>query len=405
MHVGVIVVAAGSGTRLGAGMPKALVRVQDWTVLDHALVRVSEAESVGAVVIVAPEAYVREAEAAAALALRDRFVEPRIREFAVVAGGATRQESVARGLAALPKAGIDVVLVHDAARALAPSDLFERVVAAVRRTGDGVVPALPLADTVKRVNAAGGIEATVDRSELVAVQTPQGFPRAVLEAAYAAPALEATDDAALVAAIGHPVRTIPGDELAFKVTTPGDLLRARLLLGPDWEALGHRAGVGVDAHAFRPGVPLMLGALEWPDAPEGLAGHSDGDVVCHAIVDAILSAAGLGDIGSVFGTADPQYEGAAGSRFLLEATAHAQAAGWTVMNVSVEIVANSPKIGPRRAEMEARLTELLDAPTTIAATTSDGLGLTGEGRGVAAVATALLARGRGSAVGVVELHR
>jgi len=390
MHVGVIVVAAGSGTRLGAGMPKAFVHVQGWTVLDHALARISEAESVGTVVVVVPESRVRDAERRARLILRDRIADPRV-ELLVVAGGASRQDSVARGLAALP-AGVDVVLVHDAARALAPAALFDRVAAEVAASCAGVIPVLPVADTIKRVHRDRVVE-TLDRGELVAVQTPQGFPREVLERATAAAAREETDDAALVAALGVPVRTVPGDERAFKITTPADLERARLLLGPDWEVIGRRAGVGTDAHAFSedPAATLWLGGLEWPGEP-GLAGHSDGDVVAHAIVDALLGAAGLGDIGAAFGTDDPEAAGAHADWFLPRTVARVLVAGFEVENVSVEVIGNRPRLGPRRAELEARLTALVGAPVSVSATTTDGLGITGEGRGLAAIATALLAR-------------
>jgi len=391
--VGVVVVAAGSGTRLGAGMPKAFVPLADWTVLDHALVRVSEAESVGSVVVVAPQDRLEDAERRARLVLDERFAKRPARSLAVVAGGASRQASVALGIAALP-AAVEIVLVHDAARALAPAELFDRVAREVAGSGAGVIPVLPVVDTMKRV-ADGLVVETLVRDELVAVQTPQGFPRAVLERAYAAAAEEATDDAALVAAIGVPVRAVAGDELAFKITTAADLDRAARLLGPDWAAIGRRAGVGIDAHAFgtdqSSSAVLRLGGLQWPGVP-ALAGHSDGDVVAHAIVDALLSAAGLGDIGGVFGTDDPAAAGAHADWFLPRTVELVGAAGFRVEHVSVEVVASTPRIGPRRAELQEVLSSLVGAPVTVAATTTDGLGLTGEGRGIAAVATALLAR-------------
>ncbi len=368
-----IVVAAGSGSRLGRPEPKAFAPLRDRIVLEHALAGVAGMRTPVEVVVVAPESHLAAARAAAPGAT-------------VVPGGPTRQDSVARGLAAL-SAPVRIVLVHDAARALTPSALFDRVVEAVREHGEGVVPGLAVADSLKRVAPDGAIDGTVDRTGLAAAQTPQGFPRGVLERAYAAAERVETDDAALVAAIGHPVRLVPGEALAFKITTPVDLSRATEILGG-----AQRTGVGVDAHALEPGTPLWLGGVPWPDAPAGLAGHSDGDVACHALVDALLSAAGLGDIGSRFGTEDPRYAGASGATFVREAVALLAGEGWRVLGASVEVIANAPRIGPRRAEIEAVLSALVGAPVTVSGTTSDGLGLTGEGRGVAAVATALLAR-------------
>lgn len=372
--VGIIVVAAGSGTRLGAGVPKAFALLHSGSVLDHALVRIPRD---AALVVVAPASHLSEAEGIAA----------RHAGAVAVVGGATRQQSVAAGLAALP-AAVDVVLVHDAARALTPPEVFERVVAAVRATGGGVIPVLPVTDTVKRVDGSVVLE-TVDRSELVAVQTPQGFPRDLLVSAYAATGVDHTDDAALFAAAGHPVTTVPGDARAFKITTPDDLHRAARLLGPDWAVAGARGGVGYDVHAYDAAQPLRLGGLDWPGEP-GLSGHSDGDAVLHAIVDALLSAAGLGDIGSNFGTDRPEYAGASSIVFLDETLRRVAGAGYAVVNVAVQVVGAHPKIGPRRVELERRLGELVGAPVSVSATTSDGLGFTGE-QGLGALATALLA--------------
>lgn len=377
--LGIIVVAAGSGTRLGAGIPKAFVHVQSWTVLDHALTRVPRDAHL---VVVAPVSHLEHAQQSAALAAE---IAPRP-SAAVVPGGATRQQSVAAGLAVLPPE-VEVVLVHDAARALTPPEVFERVAAAVRATGGGVFPVLPVNDTIKRV-AGDAVVATVDRADLVAVQTPQGFPRAALDAVYAVAADDHTDDAALFAAAGHPVSTVAGDERAFKITTPDDLHRAALILGPDWAITGGRGGVGYDVHAYDPELPLRLGGLDWPGEP-GLSGHSDGDAVLHAIVDALLSAAGLGDIGSNFGSDRPEYTGAASTVFLFQAKQLVDEAGFEIAQVVVQVVGAHPKIGPRRAELERTLSELVGAPVSVSATTSDRLGFTGE-QGLGALATALL---------------
>jgi 2-C-methyl-D-erythritol 4-phosphate cytidylyltransferase/2-C-methyl-D-erythritol 2,4-cyclodiphosphate synthase len=312
-------------------------------------------------------------------------------EFAsVVVGGETRQASVAAGLDALWP-GVGVVLVHDAARSFTPTALFEAVVSRVRATGEGVIPGLPVTDTLK-ITAAGRATETVDRSLLSAVQTPQGFPRAELAAAYAAASIEYTDDAALFAAAGHAVHVIEGDPLAFKITTPWDMRRAQQLAAVDeGRPLTSSAavGIGVDVHAFDPSAELWLGGIHWP-GEQGLAGHSDGDAVSHAICDALLSAAGLGDIGGLVGTDDPQFADAHGDVFIRVTIAAIEAAGFRIQNVAVQVIGNRPKLSPRRVEIEAHLSALVGAPVSVSATTSDGLGFTGRGEGIAAIATALL---------------
>ncbi|NYJ18210.1 2-C-methyl-D-erythritol 4-phosphate cytidylyltransferase/2-C-methyl-D-erythritol 2,4-cyclodiphosphate synthase, partial [Leifsonia psychrotolerans] len=287
------------------------------------------------------------------------------------------------------------------ARALTPSAVFDAVVETVRASAAGVLPMLPVVDTIKRIDHAGIVHETVDRAELAAVQTPQGFPREVLVAALAAASAndiaEATDDAALVSASGHPVQTMGGDPLAFKITTPDDLRRAHLLLASDVSAASvtpaasaaPRIGTGMDVHAFDDTSPLWLAGLHWP-GERGLSGHSDGDAAVHAICDALLAAAGLGDIGGIFGTADPRLTDAHGEVFLNETLRLLTEAGFRVGNVTVQIIGNRPKLAPRRAEAEALLTRLLHAPVTISATTTDALGFTGRGEGIAALATALL---------------
>ena len=384
--VAIVVVAAGSGARLGSDLPKAFVELDGMTILERSLIGIQRSEVIAQLVVVVPSD--RRAEASAIVS---RVCGDAASGFAtVVAGGAERVHSVIAGLAALLPS-VQTVLVHDAARPLTPPGVFDAVTAAVVELGVGAVPTIPVVDTVKRIAPDGGVRETLDRSDLVAVQTPQGFPRAFIEDAYAAAGLAATsytDDAAIVAAAGHPVIALDGSELAFKITVRSDLARAAALIrGSDL-----RTGIGVDVHAFEAGVPLWLGGVLWPESEVGLAGHSDGDAASHAIVDALLQAAGLGDIGSVFGTSDPRFAGASGATFIGEALQLVSDAGWSVRGVSVEIVANEPKIGPRRAELERVLSGLVGAPVTVAGTTSDGLGLTGSGDGVAAIATALLTR-------------
>ena len=384
-RVAIVVVAAGTGSRLGHAEPKAFVELRGMTILERALRGVFESSEPAQVIVVAPKGRMAAArrivEIAAGAASGDAVV---------VAGGPSRQASVAAGLAALD-ADAEVVLVHDAARALAPAQLFDRVVRAVG-PGTGVIPALPVTDTLKRIDVTEFVVETVDRSELVHVQTPQGFPRAELVAAYGSADREYTDDAALFSAAGHAVAVVEGEPRAFKITTPWDLNRAEHLLGSSGHA-GLRTGIGLDVHAFDDGSPLWLGGLYWPDEP-GLAGHSDGDAIIHAICDALLSAAGLGDLGARFGTDEPQFADAASEAFLRETLALVTGAGFAVVNVAVQVVANRPKLSVRRDEIEAKLGELVGAPVSVSATTTDGLGFTGRGEGISALATALLASER-----------
>lgn len=392
----IIVVAAGSGTRLDAGAPKALVGIDAHSILRHALDGVFAAAP-AQVIVVAPAGYEGDAEAELDAAAGDCRDLGR-----VVVGGATRQLSVAAGLAAL-WGDVTTVLVHDAARALTPPAQIDAVAAAVT-TDAGVIPALPVVDTLKRVDA-DVVVGPVDRSKLAAAQTPQGFPRALLEEAYAAAlasGVEYTDDAALFAASGHPVRRVAGSARAFKITTADDLERARHLLAAAGDrapahlapqpagTLAPRVGVGTDVHAFGGDGDLWLAGLRWP-GEQALSGHSDGDAVAHAIVDALLGAAGLGDIGEHFGTDHPQYAGAHAAVFLARTRELLADAGFAIGNVSVQFQGNRPRFSARRAEAEAVLSGALGgAPVSVTATTTDGLGFPGRGEGISVTAVALV---------------
>ena len=371
MKCAAIIAAAGSGERFGAQIPKALIQLGDRTLIEHAITALAPVAT--QIIITAPAGY-----------------EEQIRTLVgegidVVTGGATRSESVRNGLA-LVASDIDYVLVHDAARALATTRLAQEVLAQLESGEKAVIPGLEQIDTVKVDDASGYVVATPDRKELRRVQTPQGFSRQLLVDAHASQN-DATDDGALVESMGVKVKIIQGEERAIKITTAADLAIALSHLG---SASEFRSGVGVDAHTFAPGKPLWLAGIEWPDEI-GVEGHSDGDVAAHAICDALFAASGLGDLGSNFGVNRPEYAGASGAQLLKETLAMITKAGYTISHVSVQVIANRPKLGPRRIEAIAALSNALGgASVSLLATTTDGMGLTGEGKGIAAIASAAI---------------
>lgn len=388
MDRAVVVVAAGSGTRLGIGTAKAFVPVAGTVMLARALEPLFTLPSPTLVVVVAPAPLVDECQQLVA-----SVAGAAVAYTAVVPGGTDRHGSVEAGLAVLPDS-VTSVLVHDAARCLTPAAQFSRVFDAVDGAiagggPAGFVPALPVTDTVKRVDGDVVVE-TVDRAALVGVQTPQGFPLAALRQAYAVAERAETDDAGVFQAAGGTVRFVPGDADAFKITTPWDLGRAESIVrsrvaAPD----GVRVGLGVDVHAFDEASPCRVGLLDFP-GEAGLSGHSDGDAVAHAVCDALLSAGGLGDIGGRFGTSDPAYAGAAGDVFVRGAVAALASAGLVPTSVTVQVIGNRPRIGGRRAAMQDALAAVVGAPVAVSGTTTDGLGFTGRGEGLAAIATAVV---------------
>ena len=369
-----IIAGAGMGHRLGAEIPKALIQIQGITLLERAFISLSKV--VDEIIITAPAGYEEQFKA-----LVGQSAE-------VVTGGVLRSDSIRVALKALSPS-VESVLIHDAARALASSALAARVLDELRSGQSAVIPVLKVIDTIKEIDRDGFVRATPDRSSLVAAQTPQGFNRQVLERAHSA-SDDATDDAALVEAIGVKVKTIEGEASAFKITTKEDIGQALLLLSPSNR--NFKVGLGVDAHAFSSDQDrkLWLAGLLWPEQI-GVDGYSDGDVAAHAICDALFSAAGLGDLGSNFGVDDPKYQGASGETLLKEALKKITSAGYEIGNVSVQIVCDKPKIGPRRAEAIKALSRALGgAEVSVSATSTDGLGFTGQGLGISALATALL---------------
>ncbi|WP_435298562.1 2-C-methyl-D-erythritol 2,4-cyclodiphosphate synthase [Timonella sp. A28] len=421
-----VVTAAGSGQRLGYGVPKALVPLgesgrigDDSSLLCTAVRNTAAVHGVQAIVVTAPAADVKLfTELVALLGLQVPC--------AVVAGGVSRQSSVYAGLQHLKDAqhDADVVLVHDAARALTPTSLMDRVVAAVAHGSAAVIPALEVADTIKLVEDVADaantsvqrVTGAADRSVMRIVQTPQGFAWDVLWQAHTRfadrsndEATAATDDSTLAQWAGVEVDAVPGDALALKVTTATDLALARTLFqqekdapssdhtphsqGVDVNSSMPLVGIGSDVHAFVVGQSereMWLGGVHFP-GEQPLDGHSDADVIAHAAADALFSAAGLGDLGSNFGTSEPQWAGAAGSVLLAEAARRVREAGFDIGNVAVQVIGNKPKVGPQRALMQERMSAAAGAVVRISATTTDALGFAGRGEGLAAIATALVA--------------
>ena len=370
-----IIAAAGAGNRLAANLPKALVKLVDKTLVEHAVAALSPVAEL--IIITAPTGY------------EDQFSKLLGDQVKVITGGILRSDSIRIALSNIPE-NYEYVLVHDGARALATTDLAQSVVAQLVKGEQAVIPALDVIDTIKEVDSSNYVRNTLDRSSLRAVQTPQGFTRSVLARAHEA-SEDATDDAALVEALGIAVKVIPGEFRALKITTKSDLVTATQILLPNTQKQV-RVGIGTDTHAFSSDKSrkLSLAGLIWENEI-GLDGHSDADVAAHAICDALLSAAGLGDLGSNFGVGDAKYAGVSGAQLLSESLAKITAKGFVIENVAVQIIGNRPKIGPRRGDAIAALSKALGgAVVSVSATSTDGLGFTGEGKGLSAIATALL---------------
>lgn len=377
--VAAVVVAAGRGTRAGSEIPKQYRELGGVPVIRTALTAFASHPGID---LVQPVIHLADLAQYRAAIGDLQVLEP-------VAGGATRQASVLAGLRALDRYGPNKVLVHDAARPFASSGLIAR---ALRASG-AAVPALPLPDTIKVV-AEGCVVETLDRNRLRSIQTPQVFDFvALLEAHKKAAAVDRhdfTDDAALAEWAGMSVTTFEGDPGNVKLTTPEDFARAAT--APQAMLGDVRTGSGYDVHAFADGDHVMLGGVRVPHH-RGLTGHSDADVALHALVDAILGALAEGDIGAHFPPSDPQWRGASSDRFLAFAVERTRARGGQIAHLDVTIVCEAPRVGPHRDAMRQRIAAIsglsLDR-VAVKATTSEKLGFTGRGEGIAAFATATI---------------
>lgn len=380
-RVAVLIVAAGRGLRAGAGLPKQYRQLAGQPVLAHALAAFAGHPRVDEVrVVIDP----------ADRALYDRLAEAKPDLGEPIAGGPTRQESVRLGLEALADDPPACVLVHDGARPLVDAALIGRAIGAVMDGGAvAAVPGLAVTDTIKQVDAVGIVTQTPDRHWLRAVQTPQAFRfDALLQAHRRQAGAGLTDDAAVMEAVGHRVLVFEGDPANVKLTHPEDFALAERRLSPPLDDI--RTGHGYDVHAFAPGDHVWLGGIRVPHEA-GVLAHSDGDVILHAATDAILGALADGDIGSHFPPADPQWKGASSDRFLAHAAALVAARGGRIAHLDVTVVCERPKIGPHRDAMRARIAAILGIAVdrvAIKATTSERMGFTGRGEGLAALAVA-----------------
>lgn len=372
MDFSAIVVAAGSGSRAGGGKQwralggRPVIR---WSV--EALLR---AGATPVVVVIAPDAF---DEARAAL--------DGLSGWRAVAGGAERADSVRAGLAALDGDASQVVLIHDAARPLLGADTVAALLEALDDC-DGALPALPVADSLRR-GADGLVEGAIDRAGLYRAQTPQAFRLGAIREAYAAwPEDEtATDEATVVQRHGGRVRMVPGDPRLLKLTYPEDFAMAEALI-----PRVTRIGQGFDAHRWGPGGSVWLCGVEIPH-DQTLIGHSDADAGLHALTDAILGAIADGDIGDHFPPTDPRWKGASSDQFLIYAAERVAARGGRIVNVDVTLICEKPKVKPHREAMRARIAGLLNLPidaVSVKATTTEAMGFTGRGEGLAAQAVA-----------------
>ncbi|HKY21772.1 MAG TPA: 2-C-methyl-D-erythritol 4-phosphate cytidylyltransferase [Vicinamibacterales bacterium] len=390
MFVSAIIAAAGRGTRLGAATPKQLVTLGDRTILQRSIDIVDGHEEIDEIIVALPPE----------LAASQPPLVSAKKPVRIVDGGARRQDSVANAFAQISSLA-GVIVIHDAARPFASADLFSRVIEAAAK-GGAAIAALQASDTVKEATAAPGVcvvTRTLARDSIYLAQTPQAFTRDVLE-----DALElgrktpdtATDEAALAEQAGHPVRVVDGEATNIKITTPQDLEVSKALLGiRDW-GLGigsmPRIGNGYDLHRLEPGRPLIIGGVNIPH-DTGLVGHSDADVLCHAVTDAILGAAAAGDIGQHFPDTDPQWKGANSIALLEGAVAIVRGAGYTVANVDAVVIAERPKLLPHIPAMRANLAKAIGvdvSAVSVKGKTNEQVDALGRNDAIAVHAVALL---------------
>lgn len=384
---GVIIPAAGSGSRMGRSQPKQFLELAGIPVLARTLRVILDHPKLAAVVAVLPPEQLQ-----SGMELLLPFLSPAQQaKLCFTAGGATRQQSVYNGLAALPME-IDRILVHDGARPLVTAAVIDRCVAGLDEHG-AILSAVPVKDTLKEVTATEAtVLRTVDRARLWQAQTPQGAARSLLEQAFrqaVADGFVGTDEASLLEHAGIPVSVVMGSELNLKITRPEDMALATALLRQEEQLM--RIGHGFDAHRLVEGRRLILGGEEIP-SHLGLDGHSDADVLVHALMDAILGALGEGDLGQHFPDNDEQYRGADSCQLLVQVMKLVRAKQMRLLNADITVICQRPKLAPYRAAMQARLRALCATEAiNIKATTTEGMGYAGRGEGISSHAVVLLA--------------
>lgn len=391
-NIAVIIPAGGLGLRMAAGRPKQFLELGGLPVLARTVALFRALPEIREIIVVAPSAYLQETRE-----MLERFAPGPL---VLVAGGETRQGSVRAGLAALSP-GIKLVVVHDGVRPLLTTDLLRACLAVATETGAAML-AVPVKDTVKEVAAGMVVTRTIDRRDLWLAQTPQVAHRDLLEKGFAAALREdfvGTDEASLLERIGCKVRVVMGSERNIKITRPDDLSLAEALLH-DRVAVGLasiRVGHGYDAHRLGPGRRLVLGGVEIP-FESGLVGHSDADVLLHALCDAMLGAAGLGDIGHHFPDSDPALKGIASMRLLERVVEKLTAQACKLVNADVTVVAQRPQLSPYFPAMReniARVCRIAVERINLKATTTEKMGFTGREEGIAAHAVVLMEKAGG----------
>ncbi|MEO5740619.1 MAG: 2-C-methyl-D-erythritol 2,4-cyclodiphosphate synthase [Vicinamibacterales bacterium] len=393
MFVSAILAAAGRGTRLGAAEPKQMLMLGGRTILQHSFDILDRHEQIEEIIIALPPDL--------AGSPPPYLISPR-KHVRIVDGGARRQDSVAKAFAQVSKSA-SLIVIHDAARPFATADLFTRVIEAAAR-GGAAIAALQASDTVKEATAAPGVKIvarTIVRESIYMAQTPQAFSRQVLEDAIALGRERigaATDEASLAEQAGYSVRLVDGESTNIKITTPHDLRVSEALSdnARNTPSRISRVGTGYDLHRLEPGRPLILGGMNIPHET-GLAGHSDADVLCHAVTDAVLGAAAAGDIGQHFPDTDPKWKGANSIELLKGAVAIVRAAGYAVANVDAVIIAERPKLAPHITAMRENLARAMGvdiSAVSVKGKTNEKVDALGRNEAIAVHAVALLMAGR-----------
>ena len=391
VFVSAIIAAAGIGARLGAASPKQLLTLGDRTILQRSFDIVDRHEGIHEIVIALPPDLASSPPP---------FLISSTKSIRIVDGGLRRQDSVANAFAQVSDRA-DVIVIHDAARPFASADLFSRVIAAAAK-GGAAIAALQASDTVKEATAAPGVRIvarTIPRESIYLAQTPQAFTREVLLAAIQRSRETThvvTDEASLAEQAGHAVRLVDGEPTNIKITTEQDLTVSKALLGIRDQGLGisrtPRVGTGYDLHRLEPGRPLIIGGVQIPHEA-GLAGHSDADVLCHAVTDAILGAAGEGDIGHHFPDTDPKWKGANSLEMLSRAVEIVRRAGYAVANVDAVVIAERPKLLPHIPTMRVNLGRAIGIDSSLVSVkgkTNEKIDALGRNEAIAVHAVALL---------------